>query len=200
MPDSLFAGDSIVWTGTWLPDGSGVVSIGVDFAGTSGYDIIALRRPDWRPTPIVATQFTETSPSVAPDGRWVTYASNASGRSEVYVTPIGGQGEQLLVSRDGGTDPIWSRDGREIFYRRPVGAGRLELVAAAVSTTPGFRVTGRTALLDASEFNPAQPHSNYDVSPDGQSFVFVRRSATTRIVVIQNLAELVRRLGGRAGE
>jgi hypothetical protein len=117
---------------------------------------------------------------------------------EVYVRPLGGAGERVQVSLDGASEPVWSRDGREIFYRR-LGANP-ELVAAAVDTRPGFRVVGRTSLFPDRVYEIATPHANYDVSPDGRSFVMIRRSSADRMVVLQNLPELVRRIrqnGGR---
>ena len=194
--ESLFAlpATTLAWTGTWLPDGSGVVTVTTRANTASGFDLSILRRPDWRQEQVVATPYVEAWPSVSPDGRWVVYASNLSGRQEVYVSSLDGQGVSVQVSLDGGGEPVWSRTGAEIFYRRPVSATEAELVAASVETDPEFRVTARTPLFPVSLMEVSQPHSNWDAAPDGQSFVFVRRSATTRIEVIQNLPELVRRL------
>ena len=203
--ESLFSlpSTALAWTGTWLPDGSGVVTVTTNVSGQSGFDLSVLRRPDWRPTPVATTSYSEAWPSISPDGRWVAYASNLSGRQEVYVTSLVGEGVHAQVSLNGGGEPVWSRSGREIFYRHPVGGLEVELVAAAVETAPTFRVTGRTSLFPVTLMETSQPHANWDASPDGQSFVFVRGSPATRIEVIQNLPELVRRLqrsGRGAGE
>jgi hypothetical protein len=88
---------------------------------------------------------------------------------------------------------VWARNGRELFYRRPAG-GQVQLVAADVQFgQEGARVLKRTTLFDVSDYEPAQPHANYDVAPDGQSFVMLRRSPSSHIVVIQHVQELVRR-------
>ena len=96
------------------------------------------------------------------------------------------------VSVNGGSEPVWSRDGRELFYRRVAGA-EVDMMVARVETSPAFRVLNRSALFSAASLDAAQPHSNYDVSPDGRTFVAVRRDAASRIIVIQNVPELVRR-------
>ena len=195
-PESLFAmpASQLIWSGTWLPDGSGVVTVTASATGQSGFDLSILRRPDWRPEPLVLTPYGEAWPSISPDGRWMAFSANLSGRQEIYVTSLAGHAVNVQVSLDGGTEPVWSRTGREIFYRRPRNATEAELVAAAVEVEPDFRVTGRTTLFPVDLMEGSQPHSNWDAAPDGQSFVFVRRSATSRIEVIQNLPELVRRL------
>jgi Tol biopolymer transport system component len=197
-PESLFAAPAIAWTGAWLPDGSGVVTVVTNTGAQSGFDLAVLRRPEWRVEPFAASTYTEAWPSLSPDGRWVAYASNLSGRQEVYVTSLDGGGEHVQVSLDGGAEPVWSRTGGEIFYRRQASATEAELVAAAVTTTPEFRVTARTTLFPVALMEVSQPHANYDAAPDGQSFAFIRRSPAVRIEVIQNLPELVRRLQGRA--
>jgi hypothetical protein len=105
------------------------------------------------------------------------------------------EGLKVQVSIDGGSEPMWARNGRELFYRRPTG-GTAHLMVADLQLVPGARVLKRTMLFDASEYEPAQPHANYDVAPDGQSFVMLRRNPATHIVVIQNVQELVRRAQG----
>ncbi|HSE26643.1 MAG TPA: hypothetical protein VLA95_00330, partial [Gemmatimonadales bacterium] len=192
--ESLFAAPSLAWTGAWLPDGSGVVTVVTNSSSQSGFDLALLRRPEWRVEPIAASTYTEAWPSLSPDGRWVAYASNLSGRQEVYVTSLDGGQEHVQVSLDGGGEPVWSRTGREIFYRRHASPTDAELMAATVATDPEFRVIARTPLFPVALMEVSQPHANYDAAPDGQSFAFIRRSPATRIEVIQNLPELVRRL------
>jgi Tol biopolymer transport system component len=111
----------------------------------------------------------------------------------VYVRSLEGEADQLQVSTTGGNEPMWSRDGRELFYRGE-SDGHVQLVAATVDRGPPFRVTSRTTLFAVDDYDAAQPHANYDVSPDGKSFVMIHRAPTGRLTVIQNLPELVRRL------
>jgi Tol biopolymer transport system component len=113
----------------------------------------------------------------------------------VYVRSLVGDADQVQVSTTGGSEPMWSRNGRELFYRADM-QGHQQLVAATVDHGPPFRVTSRRALFSMEEYDAAQPHANYDVSPDGQSFVLIHRAPRGRLTVIQNLPELVRRLSG----
>jgi len=139
--------------------------------------------------------FDEGWPAVSPDGRWLAYVSTQSGQAEVYVRPIAGDPERTQISLRGGSEPMWSHDGRELFYRSNDPA-RPELISAAVQTEPAFKVMSRTPLFATDFYDSAQPHANYDVTPDGRFFVMARREAVTRLVVLQNLPELVRRLRG----
>jgi hypothetical protein len=118
---------------------------------------------------VVASAFTELTPSLSPDDHWLAYTSNESGINEVYVRPFPGtQGGRWQVSNGGGAEPRWSHDGREVFYLD----GRGRLTAARVNTTPTFSVAAHTVLFDASVFILESFHQSYDVSLDGQTFYF----------------------------
>ena len=135
-------------------------------------------------------RFTEGAPTFAPDGRWLAYASNESGRSEIYVVPFpsGAAAAKWLVSTNGGTEPAWSHRGGEVFYRD--GAGNM--VAVAVQTTPTF-VRGRTTVLfPAAGFLAGAFRREYDVSPDDERFLMIRplgASAPEQLIVIENWFE-----------
>jgi hypothetical protein len=90
---------------------------------------------------------------------------------------------------------VWSPDGRELFYRETKQADPY-LIAAGIGTASDLKVTGRKRLFPIGDIVGSGPHSNYDISPDGKTFVMVRRSPAARIMVIQNLPALVRRLQG----
>jgi hypothetical protein len=141
---------------------------------------------------ILATPADESFVVPSPDGRWFAYTSDHSGRPELYLRSLGGSDVHLAVSLDGASEPVWSRDGSELFYRRPTANGA-ELVSATLSLGLEPRVVKRTALFDVSGFDTASPHANFDVSPDGRWFVFARRSGADYVMVLQNLPELVRR-------
>ncbi|HLG06641.1 MAG TPA: protein kinase [Gemmatimonadales bacterium] len=194
--DSVFASATLGWTGEWLPDGSGVVTVLSDLTPGSGNDV-ALVRPgqSGSPVPMVGTPFNDAWPALSPDGKWLAFSSDQSGRTEVYVQPVAGGGGRVQISLDGGNEPVWAPGGRELFYRRPAGA-QVELRAATLQLGPEIRVIQRSTLFKAGEFDAAQPHSNYDITPDGRTFVMVRRNPSSYIVVFQNLPELVRRLQG----
>jgi len=192
--ESLFASSHLTYTGLWLGNGSGLVTAGTDLQGQSNADIALVGNGGHGPIePLVASPFQEDYPAPSPDGRWLAFASDQSGRDEVYVQPLRGGGDQVQVSQEGGTEPVWGPDGRELFYRSTTG-GQVELMAATMRTAPVVAVIARRSLFTVSDMLGTAPHANYDVSPDGRTFVMVRRSPATRIVVIQNLTELVRRL------
>jgi len=122
-----------------------------------------------RPQPVLATAFDNGPVSLSPDGRWIAYEGNESGRSEVYVRPYPGAGGRWQVSLEGGTEPIWSRAGREIFYRHGD-----DMMSATVGTQPGFEVLSRTRLF-SGQFVPRNLRAqNYSVAADGKTFLMVQ--------------------------
>jgi serine/threonine-protein kinase len=198
-PESLFAERQLSFSGVWLPDGSGLVTTADNMRPGTGADIAVVRNAGRGPLEaLVSTPFIEQYPVVSHDGRWLAFVSNQSGRGEVYVRPMRGDGDMVQVSTDGGTEPVWAPDGRELFYLSTQ-EGRVELMAAAVRTAPAFQVAALRTLFSAADIVGTNPHANYDVSPDGRTFAMVRRSPATRIMVIQDLAGLVRRQEGAGG-
>jgi dipeptidyl aminopeptidase/acylaminoacyl peptidase len=137
--------------------------------------------------PLVTGRFDSFMPSASPDGRWLAYAANASGRHEVYVRPLAGpdaapRGTAVQVSDGGGTEPAWSPDGARLFYR-----GDRRLIAARVTTRLGFAVTARDTLFtEAFDGDMPMPHRNYDVTRDGRHFVMIasRSDAALETVVV----------------
>jgi eukaryotic-like serine/threonine-protein kinase len=119
--------------------------------------------------------------------------SDQSGREEVYVRDLKGERDQVLVSSDGGSEPVWSPDGKELFYRETRQENPF-FVAAQITTKPSLGVTMRKRLFPIGDIVSTAPHANYDVSPDGKTFVMVRTSPAARVMVIQNLPGLVRRM------
>jgi serine/threonine-protein kinase len=192
--ESLLADAQLTFSGVWLPDGSGLVATATNTRPGSGSDIVLIRGGGRGPVePLVSTPFLEQYPVVSPDGRWLAFVSNQSGREEVYVRAVEGDGDLLQVSAAGGSEPVWAPDGRELFYLST--EGQVDMMAATIRTSPALEVTARRVLFSTTDYVSTTPHANYDVSPDGRTFVMVRRSPATRIMIIQNLPELVRRLG-----
>jgi Tol biopolymer transport system component len=170
-----------VWEGVLTPDGRTVVYR----TGTLGSADIWYRRlvGDTAAHGIATTPFTQYAPRISPDGRWVVYASDESGSFQVVVRPFPGPGAQVTVSVGGGDTPVWSRDGRRIFY--PDGT---KLLAASVATSPTFSVTARDVLFEGNRAVMNPGHAAFDVSPDGKSFLMLRRvvANSEEIVVIPN--------------
>jgi len=156
----------------------------------TGSDLWTLT-PDGKTSPLVVTPFNETSASFSPDGRFVAYVSDASGRRDVFAIPASGQGNRVAISIEGGTGPVWSRDGRELFYR----AGD-DLLSVQVRTDKELVLGERRRLLDLSRFDSGYFHE-FDVSPDGQRFLVIRtepQSRPTRLDIITNFFDELNRL------
>jgi WD40 repeat protein len=163
--------DRPVWEGVWSPDMTWLLLRTDDVAAGRG-DILGVHLTgDTTPIPLVATEAEETSPAFSPDGRWLAYASAASGRKEVYVRPFPDVEDGMWqVSTNGGTEPTWAHSGREIFYRNV--RGRLEV--ASVTTTPSFEVGAHRDLFDASAFWGNDDNRFFAVAPDDQRFLMLQ--------------------------
>jgi len=124
---------------------------------------------DPSPTPVMQTEFNEWNAQLSPDGHWVAYTSDESGRAEVYVQSFPVSGKKLQISADGGTEPRWRRDGRELFY---VAANRM-LMVVTVTSAPTFGLSRPMRLFDARlDTSIGNFHStHYAVSADGQRFL-----------------------------
>ena len=117
--------------------------------------------------PFLQTPFREDTPSFSPDGKWIAYTCNESGRDEVYVRPYPGPGGKKQVSTDGGSGPLWSRDGKELFYARGDA-----MMAVEVNTEAAFSAAAPRKLFEGKYAWERQ--LNYDVAPDGQRFVLIK--------------------------
>jgi len=165
----------------------------------AGRDIVAIRTgTDSAPRALVATAAEEFSPSVSPDGQWLAYGSDETGRMEIYVRPFPDtQGARYVVSRAGGSEPVWSHSGRELFYRD--GANRL--VAAEIAPGPAFRVATERVLFSTNGYLSDIRHQAYTVSPDDRTFYFVksgvRAGAQNELVVVLNWFDRLTRIVGR---
>ena len=124
---------------------------------------------------------------ISPDGRWIAFVTDESGRSEVVVQPFPGPGARIQVSVTGGTEPVWSRDGRRLFYR-----GDGMLMAATVRPAPTFTVTARDPVLRDDYLFASNLHANYDVMPDGSHFIFLQGDTAGELTVVSNWDAVVR--------
>jgi hypothetical protein len=125
--------------------------------------------------PFLATAFYECGASFSPDGRWIVYVSDESGKREVYVRDFPAGGTRFQASTNGGDEPVWARNGKEIFYL----AGK-KLMTVPVQTTPSF-VPGTPATLFEAGFEASGLNTpSYDVSPDGQLFYLIQQDKPTQ--------------------
>ena len=175
---------------SWTPDGSTLTFIERKPDGDRDIWVVA---PGSDPTPFLVTPFDEHSPRLSPDGKWLAYVSNESGNSDVYVQPFPGPGPKWLVSTDGGSDPVWGRNGRELFYRR----GRQVMVVSVA--LKGEFSSGRPQRLFDLPFDTRDDQANYDASPDGTWFLTSasdRAAPSTELHIVLNWFDELR-LGSR---
>jgi len=141
------------------------------------YDRRDSARGDSAMTPLMAhPAHQENAVALSPDGRWLAYASNESGRFEVYVRPFPDVNSgRWQISRDGGNEPLWAHSGRELFFVD--GSGHL--VAVRVQAGTAFTPGQQDVLFDASQFLADVAHTPYDIAPDDRHFYFVRTGGQT---------------------
>jgi len=145
--------------------------------------------------PLFSTAATERGGTFSPDGQWIAYESNETGRSEIYIQAFPDGGRKRQISNDGGTEPTWSSNGRELFYRNG------DRMMSAEIATSGPSPTLPRPLFEGLYTRLPWGVRNYDVSPDGQRFLMLKSRASgepQRIVLVQHLdQELKRLLPGR---
>jgi hypothetical protein len=139
--------------------------------------------------PFLQTPAAEAGGIFSPDGRWIAYDSNESGRMEVYVQPFPGPGGKSQVSTEGGRQPVWARGGKEIFLRNGD-----KMMAVQVETKPSLKLSKPEILFEGRYERNAgwYGYANYDVTPDGQRFLMIESEdepAPTRIHVVLDWAE-----------
>jgi dipeptidyl aminopeptidase/acylaminoacyl peptidase len=175
------------------PDGTQLLYTEVDPA--TGTDLWLLPLDgDRTPKRFLQTRSSERNGRFSPDGRWVAYESNESGRTEIYVQPFPGPGGKSKVSTDGGDEPVWSRDGQELFYR----SGDT-MMAVPISTRAAFAAGLPKRLFDGHYEQTDTGTAGYDVSPDGRRFLMVQpgepeRPATEISIVINWFEQLRQRV------
>ena len=170
------------WNIDLAPDGRTTVFNAI-YDGTFNVESFALDSTHERHDVSASPNATEALARFSPDGRSVAYMSDESGQPEIYVRSFPEGGNRIQVSGGGGTRPVWSRDGKTLYYREGS-----RMVAAALTRDPALRVASRQALFDG-------PYDReFDVSPDGSRFLMIEtRSSGMSLVVIPNwLTELHR--------
>ncbi len=184
--------------GSWSPDGQFLAFYQQPSTGSSptARDIWILPlEGERKPQPILQTQFNELAPVFSPDGRWLAYVSDESGRNEIYVRPFPNVDDgKWQISTDGGLELRWAANGREIFYRNESGD---QMMVVDITTEPTFRAGTPRLLFEGSYQGGAIGSAFYDVTPDGQRFVMVQAQQLgtgAHINVVINWFEELKRL------
>jgi serine/threonine protein kinase len=178
-------------------DGGSVIF--TEVSPTTGEDVMRLMLDGTRSVaPLVQSGFAERNGVVSPNGRWLAYEADDSGRFEIFVRPFPNVNTaRWQVSNDGGTRPLWSPSGHELFYVAATGAIMRVGVTLRSSWTP---TTAQVLVKPGYVTQPNNPGRTYDISRDGQRFLMVkgatadRASASTSIVVVLNWLEELKRL------
>ncbi len=192
-PERLFASTHAVAEALWSRDDQWLVLR----TTTPSRDILGLRPGrDSVPVPLVASpKFEERAATLSPDGRFIAYQSDESGRDEIYVRPFPRtENGRWQVSVSGGEEPLWSHGGREIFFRSPAG----EMMAVPVATTPAFSPGTPRVLFSTKGYARTPGNRAYDVTPDDQRFVMLHLIADSagrnpvQLVLVDNWLEELR--------
>jgi eukaryotic-like serine/threonine-protein kinase len=146
---------------------------------------------------LVATPAEELAPAISPDGRWLAYSSNETGRREIYVRPFPeADRARYQVSTAGGMTPVWNPTGHELFY---VDAAE-NLVSVPLVAGTSFQTGPPHVLFPLADYFTGAYQPEYEVSRDGQRFLMIRQEAGTGlgvVVVLHFLDDLKRRMAAR---
>jgi Tol biopolymer transport system component len=176
----------------WSSDGRYLIFERSEEAKASATEIWALPMfGDRKPFPVVRGRFGMTQPALSPDGKWLAYASQESGRPEVYVTPFGRSGGRLQVSANGGNWPDWRHDGKELFYVSTDD----KIMAAGIAEQGSSLSIGKAQALFQTNYSGG-PGWDYDVSPDGEKFLVVSQvaqQASAPLMLVVNWPALLKK-------
>ena len=160
--------------------------------GTTDIELVA---PDGTRRMLVATEAVERNAAVSPDGRWFAYESNKTKRNEIYVRPLSNaQDSEWKVTRDGGITPVWSRDGKELYYWKVDG---MTVAVHAVPITAETKFAfGESRKLFSGAYAQTSWDTSYDVARDGRFLMLKNTGSTAReeVIVVQNWLDELKKL------
>jgi Tol biopolymer transport system component len=199
--ETVLSSRSVNIPSDWSPDGQSMLTqsnpsesstADVSVWSSSTTDLSVFSVKDGKAEPWLASPFAEKQARFSPDGRWIAYNSDESGRTEVYVRTVASSGGKWRVSSAGGDSPVWSRDGRELFYLSP----EAELMSVAVAPGPTFRGGAPVTLFRIpGELMSIIGVTQYDIAPDGRRFLMNLNQSTqgTRaITLVSNWTTLLK--------
>jgi hypothetical protein len=173
---------------SWSPDGKHLLYS--ELNPKTRWDIWVLsaspgiRGADAERTPLVQTEFNEIQAEFSPDGKWVAYTSDNSGRREIYVQAFPPGNHRWRISPHGGEQPKWRGDGKELFYLAPDG----KLMAVALPQRGSLEDIAPAAIFE-TQLRPSRLGNDYDVAPDGERFILnlpVREERSTPLTILGN--------------
>ncbi|HWW83442.1 MAG TPA: hypothetical protein VNZ26_07560, partial [Vicinamibacterales bacterium] len=187
--------------GSWSSAANAISFIQGTASGTTGIWVLPMEG-ERKPRLFLESRFSLSHAEFSPDGRLMAYVSAESGNPEVYVQSYPDPGERTQVSAAGGFEPIWSSNGRELFYRNNNTTGTQQYFSAAIRSLSPFRVDAPRLLFEARlghTYLSTGPMRSWDVSPDGTRFFLGRvRESTdkpvTTMQVVLNWGEELKRL------
>jgi eukaryotic-like serine/threonine-protein kinase len=194
--ESLLSGQMAGPPLSWSPDGHVLAFVHLDPVNRQDIWTVSLDEKS-PPRAFLRTRFAEGAPAFSPDGRWLAYVSDESGRSEIYVRPFPDPGPKFPISTGGGSEPVWPRHGHELFYRNGD-----SMMAVDVTTGLTFTAGRPRRLFDGRYARSTSLWPNYDVTGDGQRFLMVKGveefTSPTQINIVLNwLEELKKRVPGQ---
>jgi len=159
----------------------------------SHYELWSMALDSGSLDPWLQTEFLERAPAFSPDGRWVAYSSDESGREEIYVRPFPGPGGRTQLSTDGGSEPAWAPEGGSLYFR----SGD-RLMAVSVEFGQTFRVLSQPRVVLEGQYYGYPWHRQYDVHPDGDRFLLLQtEDDDLKMTVVVNWMEgVVQRIRG----
>ncbi len=176
----LTTGESIQTPGSFSADGKLVFQ-------QAGIRVLSMDA-ERKTTPLWTSTYFEWNPHLSRDGRWLAYESMESGKQEIYVRPFPKLDGKRQISTEGGTEPVWSRDGRELFYRI-----NNKMMVVSIAAGDAFAAGLPQVLFEGRYQFSATSVSAYDVSPDGKNFLMVQPAETvqpaTQIHIVLNWSE-----------
>jgi hypothetical protein len=188
--ESILVTEGTSVPGSWTPDGQTLIYYAVNSQGDRD---IWMKPVGGDPVPFLATGFHEKAPRLSPNGKWLAYISDQFGEDRVFVRAFPEGGGTIPISTGPGTEAVWSRDGRELFYRN----GN-QMWAVAVETGSNFSAGRPELLFEAPYVLDPLGNATYDVSLNGEHFLMVQQTGLSDespgFTIIQNWTEELTRL------
>ena len=200
--EQLTTSDYTQIPGSFSPDGATLAF--VELHPDTIWDIYLLDMRTRRVTPLLISKTNEINPEFSPDGRWLAYYSEESGRGELYVRPFPGLGGKWQISSQGAWQHLWSRNGKQLFYTLGKSASDQEVWGVDVRTTDAFSASKPRLLFKAPRSIGSGPVRGWDIAADSQRFLMVKSEETepqpvTELILVQNWFEELKRLAPTPG-